>query len=121
MNQFSELKRGIGIAGWITNHKRHKLLQSDHYYEMTIGDMEHFENYMTRRDVQYIRECGFDHIRIPFDQPILEVHDQPGVYREEILVLLDRMIGWCEDEGLAIVLNLHRALGSLCLPGSSAL
>ena len=55
---------------------------------------------------------GFDHVRVGFDQIVLE--ERPGVYREEILDLLDRFCGWFESRGLGVVLNLHKAVGNYC-------
>lgn len=34
--------------------------------------MEHFESYITEKDVAYISSLGMDHIRLGFDQIVLE-------------------------------------------------
>lgn len=111
---FDGYRRGMGLGGWMTNYKRMKFLPADKRFIITQGDREHFETYVTRWDIQNIAAMGMDHIRVAFDQVVLEVHDQPYVYREWALTLLDRFVDWCQAEGLKVVLNLHHAIGCYC-------
>ena len=67
MNPFEKLHRGMGIGGWMTNYKRGRFLPEEKAFNLSIGDREHFERYLTRWDMQNIRAMGMDHIRIPFD------------------------------------------------------
>ena len=55
---------------------------------------------------------GFDHIRLGFDQIVLE--EAPGKYRERTFKKIDDFIGWCEKHNLNMVLNLHKAVGNYC-------
>lgn len=123
MKPFESMKRGMGVGGWMTNYKRVRFLPADRAFEITVGDREHFERYLTRWDIQNIKSFGMDHIRIPFDQVVIEEYSKPGVYREDMLKLLDRVIGWSLEEGLEVVLNLHHAIGCYCdfAEGSSLL
>ena len=114
MKPFERMKRGMGVGGWMTNYKRVRFLPQDKAFDITIGDKEHFDRYLTRWDIQNIRSFGMDHIRIPFDQCVIEEYDKPYSYREDMLKLLDRIIGWSMDEGLDVVLNLHHAIGCYC-------
>ena len=112
MKRFIGYERGMGIGGWLTNYKRFNCLPVERRLALTIGDFEHFKGYITENDVRYISELGMDHIRLGFDQIVLE--ESPGVYREEILDIIGRFIGWCEKYGLRAVLNLHKAIGNYC-------
>ena len=114
MKPFEKLHRGMGIAGWMTNYKRMRFVAPEKAFALTIGDKEHFERYLTRWDIQNIRAMGMDHIRVPFDQVVLEDYDRPYHYHEDMFVLLDRMIDWCLGEGLEVVLNMHHAVGCYC-------
>ena len=114
MKPFETLKRGMGIGGWMTNYKRVRFLPPDKAFDLTIGDREHFERYITEWDMQNIRSFGMDHIRIPFDQVVVEDYRTPFAYREDMLALLDRAIGWAQKSGLQVVLNLHHAIGCYC-------
>ena len=55
---------------------------------------------------------GLDHIRLGFDQIVLET--APFVYNERTMALVERFVGWCEKHGLGIVLNLHKCIGNYC-------
>lgn len=114
MKPFENMKRGMGVGGWMTNYKRVRFLPADRAMDITIGDREHFDRYLTKWDIQNIRSFGMDHIRIPFDQCVIEEHDRPYSYREDMLKLLDRVIDWSLEEGLEVVLNLHHAFGCYC-------
>ena len=112
--RFKGYCRGMGIGGWLTNYKRFNVLPQEWRMPITIGDMEHFETYISRDDVQRIASFGMDHIRLAFDQIVLEEAENPGVFRENILELIDRFIFWCEEAGINVVLNLHKAIGNYC-------
>lgn len=105
-------KKGMGIGGWLTNYKRFNVLPMDKRLELTVGDYEHFESYITEWDVINIKNMGLDHIRLGFDQIVLET--APYVYNERTMALVENFVGWCEKHGLGIVLNLHKCIGNYC-------
>jgi len=112
MKQIKGLQKGMGIGGWLTNYKRFNVLPQDKRLKITIGDMEHFESYITEKDVAYIASLGMDHIRLGFDQIVLE--ESPYKYRETILYILQEFAGWCKKYNLRLVLNMHKAIGNYC-------
>ncbi len=112
MKEFTGFTCGMGIGGWLTNYKRFNVLPEGWRMKLSPGDFEHFESYITRRDIDYIASLGIDHIRLGFDQIVLE--EAPGRYREQIWDILDRFIVWCQDAGLNVVFNLHKAIGNYC-------
>ncbi len=112
MKKFETLKRGMGIGGWLTNYKRFNVLPKERRLDITIGDLEHFDTYITRSDVEYIASLGMDHIRLGFDQIVIE--ESPYVYRERIIEILKDFVGWCDEFGLTVILNMHKALGNYC-------
>ncbi len=112
MKTFTGFEHGMGIGGWLTNYKRFNVLPDAWRLPLTIGDMEHFATYITERDIAYIASLGMDHIRLGFDQIVVE--SSPYVYREEIFGHIDNFIGWCKKYGLNVVLNLHKAVGNYC-------
>lgn len=112
MKRFEGFEHGMGIGGWLTNYKRFHVLPQEKRLCLTIGDREHFVAYITEADVRYIAGLGMDHIRLGFDQIVVE--ESPYVYREEILELVDRFISWCQRYHLKVVLNLHKAVGNYC-------
>ncbi len=112
MKEFNGFSKGMGIGGWLTNYKRFHVLSADKMETLSIGDKEHFKSYITEKDVENIANMGFDHVRLGFDQVVLE--DANGEFIEENFRLVDSFIGWCEKHNLNIVLNLHKARGSYC-------
>ncbi len=80
-------ERGLNFGGWISQY----------------GDDEgRWENYLHASDFKRVRDWGFDHVRVPFDYPCVYKHGH---------VYLDRACQWSEENGLALVLDLHRAEG----------
>lgn len=112
MAYFGDFKHGMGIGGWLTNYKRFNVLPDDKRMDLTIGDMEHFRTFITEDDIAYIASLGMDHVRLGFDQIVVE--SAPGVYREEIFSIMERFLGWCEKYQLNVVFNLHKAIGNYC-------
>ena len=105
-------KCGMGIGGWLTNYKRFNVLPNDKRLQITIGDMEHFRTYITKWDLENIKNMGFDHVRLGFDQIVLE--ESPYKYRDEIFSLIESFISNAEDLGLGVILNLHKVVGNYC-------
>lgn len=74
--------------------------------------MEHFRTYITEWDAENIAAMGVDHVRIGFDQLVME--EAPYKYRDEIFALLKDFVTKCIGMGLKVVLNLHKAIGNYC-------
>lgn len=109
---FKGFEHGMGIGGWLTNYKRFNVLPDKWRMKITVGDMEHFRSYITEDDVKNIADMGFDHIRLGFDQIVLE--ESPYKYRDEIFEIIKRFASWCKKYDLNLVLNLHKSLGNYC-------
>ena len=112
MRKIDGLLRGMGIGGWLTNYKRFNVLSKERRMILTIGDMEHFDSYITESDVAYIASLGMDHIRLGFDQ--LGLEERPFFYRQGIVEILHQFVDWCHKYHLRAVLNLHKAVVNYC-------
>lgn len=110
--RFVGFEKGMGIGGWLTNYKRFNVLPDQWRGPLSPGDFEHFDTYITQDDVRNIASFGVDHIRVGFDQIVLE--EKPGVYRERIFRLIDNFVDWCDEANVNVVLNLHKAIGNYC-------
>jgi len=89
-------RSGVNLGGWIS--------QSGYA-------RDHVAGFIKREDVERIASWGLDHVRLPFDYPVLESDDNPFVYLEEGFQVIDRLLGWCRDSSLNLVLDLHKAPG----------
>ena len=112
MKKIKGLQKGMGIGGWLTNYKRFNVLPNEWRLVITAGDMEHFAEYITEEDIKYIASLGLDHVRLGFDQVVVEM--APFEYRSEIVELLHNFVFWCEKYSLRPVLNMHKAVGNYC-------
>ena len=112
MKKIEKMQRGMGIGGWLTNYKRFNVLPPERRMQITVGDMEHFETYITEKDIAYIASLGMDHVRLGFDQIVVE--ESPYVYRKSIVSLLHDFVDWCRKYGMRPVLNMHKAIGNYC-------
>jgi endoglucanase len=63
------------------------------------------ENYITQEDIQFIKQCGFNSIRVPLHYKFFEADGSEG------FVLLDRVIQWAHEANLYIILDMHAAPG----------
>jgi len=70
------------------------------------------DNYITRADIRYITQTGMNSIRLPFHYKLFTTEDYMGSNDPQRgFELLDRVIKWCKEEGLYVVLDMHDAPG----------
>jgi endoglucanase len=67
------------------------------------------ERFITERDIAAIAGFGFDHVRLPINSRI--VQDAKGRPIEAGYALIDRLIEWCREHRLWVLLDLHGAPG----------
>ncbi|MGN0513221.1 MAG: glycoside hydrolase family 5 protein [Lachnospiraceae bacterium] len=89
-----ELLRGINFGGYLS--------QCEH-------SLEHYKTFISEDDVRRVAEWGFDHIRLPIDYEVLE--DENANENPRGIAFVDRMVKWCQDYNLDVVLDLHKAYG----------
>ncbi len=63
------------------------------------------DRYITQEDIHFIKQCGFNSIRVPIHYKFFETNDAEG------FTLLDRVIRWAGEEHLYIILDMHAAPG----------
>ncbi len=119
------LLKGIGLGNWLVPEgymfKFDKVssprLITD-LFNILLGEAEanrfwqkFREDYITRDDIKFIRERGFNSVRVPFNYRLF-VGNAPE-YRLEGpgYALLDSAVKWCREVNLPVVLDMH------CSPG----
>jgi endoglucanase len=113
------LLRGTNLANWLEPEGYMFLLDGgpaspreiETFFNELIGpsDAARFwhdyrEAYITQRDINFLRKAGFNSVRIP-------IHHKFFVSGGEGFAWLDRVIAWCREAGLWVILDLH------CAPG----
>jgi len=73
---------------------------------------KYLDNYVTRADIHYLKSTGMNSIRIPFNYKLFTDEDYLGENNPNRgFELLDRVISWCKQEGIYVILDMH------CAPG----
>ena len=68
--------------------------------------------YITKEDIHYLKIIGMNSIRIPFNYRMFTNEDYMGASdAERGFVYLDRVINWCKQEKIYVILDMH------CAPG----
>lgn len=101
---FENFKQGLNLGGFLSQ------------YELIAGSgsrealHRHFETFITEEDIRQIAAWGFDHVRIPMDG-YLFYDKEKKCLKEKPLEYLDRCIGWCAEQGMNAIIDLHNIEG----------
>ena len=74
------------------------------------------EDYVTQADIRFIKAAGFNTVRVPlhwrlFVEPGAADDGSGDKFEGQGWTLLDRLVGWCRDAGLRVIIDLHAAPG----------
>jgi endoglucanase len=74
------------------------------------------DNYVSQADIQFIKRAGFNTVRVPlhwrlFVTPGAADDGSADTFDGEGWRLLDRLVGWCREAGLRVIVDLHAAPG----------
>lgn len=69
------------------------------------------DNYITREDIKFIKQSGFNSVRVPFSYRLFVTDAGPAKLEGEGYRLLDDVVDWCKKEGLYVILDMHGAPG----------
>ena len=98
MRRFEGYQKGINLGGWLS--------------QCVSYSKEHFDGFITKKDIENIASMGVDHIRVPVDYDVFMKENPEGdIVNHEGISHIDDCIGWCRDLGLNMVLDLHKAKG----------
>ena len=87
--------RGINLGGWLS--------------QFDAPTKEHFDTFITKADLQRIAGMGLDHVRVPVDYTVIETED--GAPKEEGYRYIDNCVQWCRENGLHMIIDLHKTFG----------
>lgn len=70
------------------------------------------DNYITRRDIEFIASTGANTIRLPFHYKLFTDEDYMGLTAaQDGFARVDSVVNWCRDNGLYLILDMHDAPG----------
>jgi hypothetical protein len=127
------LVRGIGLGNWLMpegymfKFKKARAPREIYaLFDMVLGaeDAARFwtmfrDRYISREDIMLIKRAGFNTVRVPLHYglflgqhaPFGADSGLPMTFEGPGWELIDRMIGWCREAGLRVILDLHAAPG----------
>lgn len=95
MRTFEGFREGINLGGWIS--------QFDKY------DLEHFNTFITEKDIAYIASLGYDHVRVPVDYTLFETEEGEPI--DLGFSCLDNCLKWCLKNNLKMIIDVHEVYG----------
>ncbi|WP_108774171.1 glycoside hydrolase family 5 protein [Lactimicrobium massiliense] len=69
----------------------------------------YYRNYFAEEDIRHLKETGFNSVRLPFLARAFLKEEPEIVWDEENFAMLDRIIDWCEQYGIYVILDMHAA------------
>lgn len=82
----------------------HRGVNLSHWLSQNFGWAPR-EHWITENDIEFIARSGFDHVRLPVDEK--ELWAENGNPSEESFALLEKALGWCRENNLRVILDLH--------------
>lgn len=76
-----------------------------HWLSQTRRTGEERRDFITEKDIAYIAELGFDHVRLPLDEH--QMWDEEGNRDEVAFAILHDAIRWSLEHDLLILIDLH--------------
>lgn len=70
------------------------------------------DNYVTRDDIQFIRNTGSNTVRLPLHYKLFTDEDYMGLSsHQDGFARIDSVVTWCREAGLYLILDMHDAPG----------
>ena len=116
--------RGVGLGNWLLpegymwrlSPGRESPRQIEALITELVGEdraevfwRRFLDNFITQADIARIAAEGFNHVRLPINWR--HIIDRDGSMRPDGLGLIDRVVEWCADQGMWVLLDLHGAPG----------
>jgi len=119
------LLKGIGLGNWLLPEGymfKFKTTNSPRLIETAINQLvgedeaqkfwqTYRDNYITHDDIRFLKQAGFNSIRVPFSYRLFVSEARPSRLEGPGYELLDRLVDWCRRENLYVILDMHAAPG----------
>ena len=119
------LLKGINLGNWLLPEGymfKFKTASSPRLIQTVVNELvgedegrrfwkAYRENYITREDIRFIKQSGFNSVRVPFSYRLFVSEGEPQKLEGPGYELLDRVVDWCRKEGLFVILDMHAAPG----------
>src|SRR2546426_8662290 len=117
------LLKGINLGNWLLPEGymfKFKATNSPRLIQAAISELvgedearqfwkTYRDNYITREDIKFIKQSGFNSVRVPFSYRLFASDGEISRLEGPGYELLDRVVDWCRREGLYVILDMHAA------------
>ena len=117
--------QGVSLGNWLlpegymfgfTKVSPHEI---DEMFRQLVGDdftdnfwKQYKENYITLEDLRFIRKQGCNTVRMPLNYKLFTNEKYLGLADSQYgFQLVDKMVEWCRETGLYLILDMHAAPG----------
>ena len=119
------LLRGINLGNWLVPEGymfKFKRTNSPRFISEAFSQLlgpykakqfweKYRDTYITENDIAFIKKIGLNSIRVPFDYRLFVSEDQETRIGGVGFDMLDRVVSWCREHNLYVILDMH------CAPG----
>ena len=120
------LLRGVGLGNWMLPEgymwRFGKEGDRPRKIEKIVSDLigpdkaskfwkDYRAQYITQQDIQRIAQLGFNAVRPSMNARLFLSEGENPAYQDEGFELLDKLIGWCKQNGIYVILDMHAAPG----------
>jgi endoglucanase len=124
-NEKPLLLKGINLGNWLLPEGymfKFKTANSPRLIQTVINELvgedagrqfwkTYHENYITPEDIKFIKQSGFNSVRVPFSYRLFVSDATPPKLEGEGYRLLDDVVAWCRQQNLYVILDMHAAPG----------
>jgi endoglucanase len=117
--------KGINLGNWLLPEGymfKFKTANSPRLIQTVINELvgedegqrfwkKYRDNYVTQDDIRFIKQSGFNSVRVPFNYRLFVSESAPTKLEGEGYRRLDDVVGWCRKENLYVILDMHAAPG----------
>src|SRR5438132_11948682 len=117
------LLKGINLGNWLLPEGymfKFKTTNSQRLIQAAISELigedearqfwkTYRDNYISRADISFIKQSGFNSVRVPFNYRLFVSDAMVPRLEGPGYELLDRVIGWCRSKGLYVILYMNAA------------
>jgi endoglucanase len=115
--------RGVCLGGWMNlENFINAYPGSEHGLRAVMGEIlgpsksqfffdRLLDHFTTEADIAFIKRQGATAVRIPLNYRHFEADSEPFRYIPEGFTRLDRILDWCAQQGIYVILDLHSAPG----------
>jgi endoglucanase len=119
------LLKGINLGNWLLPEGymfKFKTTNSPRRIQTAINELvgedearrfwkTYHQNYISEADVRFIKQSGFNSVRVPFSYRLLVSDATPIRLEGDGYQLFDDVIAWCKKQNLYVILDMHGAPG----------